>query len=240
VFIVWRKRPVKGKGGGPFLLGPLEYRNADVRTSYHCELRCEHGGAGRVAWTPLLMIAERVDGRPRQRVLQRFPTIRSCCIGDQFNRAAWWYDVTFRLDTLPEWADGPLYEHLARDRRAMVRKLREVVPRPTPRAREDFEAFRVKGKAERDAIFEEAIDDYIKQHGGRKSTMRDLLRGSDDPTCFAVLGLGPDAMLDEVKGRYRDLAKRHHPDRGGDAAEFNRIVAAYDEACGLLAGRAPA
>src|SRR4051812_16873280 len=113
MFIVWRKRPVKGKGGGPFLLGPLEYRNADVRRPYYCEIRCEHGGTDRVAWTPLLMASERgMDGKPRQKVLWRFPTIRSCCIADQFNRAAWWYDVLYTIDGFPEWADGPLHEHL--------------------------------------------------------------------------------------------------------------------------------
>ena len=38
---------------------------------------------------------------------------------------------------------------------------------------------------------------------------------------LAVLGLGPDARWDVVKGRYRQLARLHHPDlmRGKGAKE---------------------
>jgi hypothetical protein len=45
---------------------------------------------------------------------------------------------------------------------------------------------------------------------------------------FAVLGVAPDASLDEVAASYRELAKRRHPDRGGDAAAMAEINAAYD------------
>ena len=33
--------------------------------------------------------------------------------------------------------------------------------------------------------------------------------------------------IDEVKARYKDLAKQHHPDRGGDTATMQAINAAY-------------
>ena len=45
---------------------------------------------------------------------------------------------------------------------------------------------------------------------------------------FAVLGVAPGAPLDEVTASYRELAKRRHPDRGGDAAAMAEINAAYD------------
>ncbi|HSL74822.1 MAG TPA: J domain-containing protein [Ilumatobacteraceae bacterium] len=38
---------------------------------------------------------------------------------------------------------------------------------------------------------------------------------NDDP--FATLGLRSDASADDVRAARRELAKRHHPDRGGDA-----------------------
>lgn len=60
----------------------------------------------------------------------------------------------------------------------------------------------------------------------------------DDP--FAALGLPPSATLDEVKRRYRELAMTHHPDRGGDGREFNRVRAAYERACEILARPSPA
>jgi nucleotidyltransferase/DNA polymerase involved in DNA repair len=42
-----------------------------------------------------------------------------------------------------------------------------------------------------------------------------------------VLDLPPDASPDMIHQRYRQLAKTHHPDAGGDAETFKRINAAY-------------
>ncbi len=44
---------------------------------------------------------------------------------------------------------------------------------------------------------------------------------------LAVLGLPSDATRQEIKRRYRELAKKYHPDRGGDQQEMRRIIAAY-------------
>jgi DnaJ-domain-containing protein 1 len=43
-----------------------------------------------------------------------------------------------------------------------------------------------------------------------------------------VLGLPPNATPLQIKRRYRALAKRHHPDRGGDQKQMQRIIAAYE------------
>jgi DnaJ-domain-containing protein 1 len=43
-----------------------------------------------------------------------------------------------------------------------------------------------------------------------------------------VLGLPPNATPLQIKRRYRTLAKRHHPDRGGDPKQMQRIIAAYE------------
>jgi preprotein translocase subunit Sec63 len=45
---------------------------------------------------------------------------------------------------------------------------------------------------------------------------------------LAVLGLPPNASRQQIKRRYRALAKRHHPDRGGDQRQMQRIIAAYE------------
>ncbi|HLG75168.1 MAG TPA: J domain-containing protein, partial [Ktedonobacteraceae bacterium] len=45
---------------------------------------------------------------------------------------------------------------------------------------------------------------------------------------LAVLGLPLNATPQQIKHRYRALAKRHHPDRGGDQREMQRIIAAYE------------
>jgi hypothetical protein len=50
------------------------------------------------------------------------------------------------------------------------------------------------------------------------------------PQFMAVLGLLPPYTLEDVREAYRVKALAAHPDRGGDAAEFNRLSEAYDRA----------
>ncbi|HLZ60815.1 MAG TPA: J domain-containing protein [Ktedonosporobacter sp.] len=45
---------------------------------------------------------------------------------------------------------------------------------------------------------------------------------------LAVLGLPLNATPQQIKRRYRSLAKRYHPDRGGDQRQMQRIIAAYE------------
>lgn len=43
-----------------------------------------------------------------------------------------------------------------------------------------------------------------------------------------MLGLGERASLQEIKERYRELARQHHPDAGGEESEaMQKINAAY-------------
>jgi DnaJ-domain-containing protein 1 len=43
-----------------------------------------------------------------------------------------------------------------------------------------------------------------------------------------VLGLPPNATPHQIKRRYRALAKRYHPDKGGNQQQMQRIIAAYE------------
>lgn len=45
---------------------------------------------------------------------------------------------------------------------------------------------------------------------------------------LTVLGLAPGATLAQVKAAYREKVKEHHPDSGGDVAEFLRLQEAYE------------
>jgi len=45
---------------------------------------------------------------------------------------------------------------------------------------------------------------------------------------YSILGVSPNADSAEIKSAYRQLAKQHHPDKGGDDKMFAEINAAYD------------
>jgi DnaJ-class molecular chaperone len=47
-------------------------------------------------------------------------------------------------------------------------------------------------------------------------------------THYNTLGVADSATAEEIKQAYRRLANKHHPDRGGDTAEFQKIQAAYN------------
>jgi DnaJ-domain-containing protein 1 len=61
--------------------------------------------------------------------------------------------------------------------------------------------------------------------GSRANPVRPLLERQQ---ALTVLGLPPNATRQQIKRRYRILAKQHHPDRGGDPRQMQRIIAAYE------------
>ena len=53
-----------------------------------------------------------------------------------------------------------------------------------------------------------------------------------DPGLLALLGLPPHAELEEIKKRYRELARQYHPDLGGDSEQFIQLVDLYGKVTG--------
>ena len=54
----------------------------------------------------------------------------------------------------------------------------------------------------------------------------------DRTTAAAILGIGLHATTDEVEAAFRRIARRSHPDAGGDRSSFERLV----EARGTMVG----
>jgi hypothetical protein len=53
-----------------------------------------------------------------------------------------------------------------------------------------------------------------------------------EPQLLELLGLPPYVGLQEVKKRFRELAKRYHPDLGGDAEKFMELIDTYTRITG--------
>ena len=65
-------------------------------------------------------------------------------------------------------------------------------------------------------------DDY-EEYGERK------VAGSDMPDYYGILGVPSDAAMQSIKSRYRELAKRMHPDvNEGSDTDMARINEAYE------------
>ena len=49
-----------------------------------------------------------------------------------------------------------------------------------------------------------------------------------DATLLAKLNLPATATIDDIKSRFRELAQKHHPDKGGNPKIFMDLLAAYE------------
>ncbi|HZJ57916.1 MAG TPA: J domain-containing protein [Clostridia bacterium] len=49
-----------------------------------------------------------------------------------------------------------------------------------------------------------------------------------DPTVLDHFGLAPGASVEDIKKRFRELAKKHHPDHGGRDERMIEILDAYN------------
>ncbi|MGB3989777.1 MAG: J domain-containing protein [Acetivibrionales bacterium] len=50
-----------------------------------------------------------------------------------------------------------------------------------------------------------------------------------DPDTLDWMGLPPDATAEDIKKRFRELAKKYHPDTGGDSRDFIRLMENYQK-----------
>lgn len=48
-----------------------------------------------------------------------------------------------------------------------------------------------------------------------------------NPEILKWMGLSPDSGLDDIKKRFRELAKKYHPDTGGESDKFIKLIENY-------------
>lgn len=63
-----------------------------------------------------------------------------------------------------------------------------------------------------------------------REALAQLPPGRSDQDPLTILGVPFGASEDQIKARWRELARKHHPDVGGDADEFKRLSSAYQAA----------
>ncbi|SCG84371.1 heat shock protein DnaJ domain-containing protein [Proteiniborus sp. DW1] len=50
-----------------------------------------------------------------------------------------------------------------------------------------------------------------------------------DVGLLSVFGLNPGASIDDIKKKFRELAKKYHPDHGGDNDKMVELIEAYNK-----------
>lgn len=140
------------------------------------------------------------------------PTVRECCIEDRsgFALAAWWWEVDQRFQDLEQQGlyDQDVADQLIQQATAIRALLASRVPRPS-------DAYR--------KIYLE----YREEVGATRRRVR-------PPQCFGQLGLPWPCTKDDVAKRWRELALKYHPDRGGSLKMFIETKTAYSAAMGVL------
>jgi hypothetical protein len=79
---------------------------------------------------------------------------------------------------------------------------------------------REKLKEVYDEFFYHVYFQYYTENG---ITLNDLY----DPNLLSMLGLSEGATMENIKKRFRELALKYHPDKGGDSEKFIKILDVY-------------
>lgn len=76
-----------------------------------------------------------------------------------------------------------------------------------------------------DEYFYHVYFEYYKENGMPAEGMYDTVLLSN-------LGLPPDSSIGTIKSKFRELAKKYHPDLGGDSSKFIKLVSTYKKLIG--------
>lgn len=105
------------------------------------------------------------------------------------------------------------------------------------RKKTDYEKKELESKKNRDyekyhSEWNADDEDFFGEKKSKESQeFRKMLQDSALPNYYGILGVPTDANQDEIKSRYRQLVKEHHPDKTKDeksAEIFAEITRAYE------------
>jgi molecular chaperone DnaJ len=117
-----------------------------------------------------------------------------------------------------------LFLYLARD--IILRKKSEYEKKEfESKKNRDYEKYHSEWNAEDEDFFGE------RKKSKESQEFRKMMQDSRLPNYYGILGVTPDATQEEIKSKFRLLAKEHHPDRTKDqnsAERFAEINEAYD------------
>jgi hypothetical protein len=88
-----------------------------------------------------------------------------------------------------------------------------------------LEMDREKLKEVFDEYFYHVYFQYYKENGI-------TAEGMYDNTLLSNLGLPLNSSMETIKSKFRELAKKYHPDLGGDSEKFIELVKAYKKLIG--------
>ncbi|MCP4398328.1 MAG: DnaJ domain-containing protein [bacterium] len=95
-----------------------------------------------------------------------------------------------------------------------------------PEVKYPLNVLRTFDREQRKQAFEEFLYTVFARHHTEEGISIDTLH---DPELLSFLGLPPYATLTEIKTRFRVLAHKYHPDKGGDTEAMIRLLEVYQK-----------
>jgi len=92
----------------------------------------------------------------------------------------------------------------------------------------ESQGFQTYNFADPFGFFEEGLGE------GPSGAPSDQSLGAEQRRAAAVLGIDPPITLDNIKGRYKELVKRHHPDAVGNGEGSDERIKEINHAYGVL------
>jgi hypothetical protein len=119
-----------------------------------------------------------------------------------------WLDDGTSANTLMDVKD--VHEHLDMP-------LQQVVEEAKKLSNDDLDSSNIK------------LKNYVQSLSNLKAELTKQMQEIQDTAMYATLGITSTTTDSQIKNAYRNLARKLHPDRGGDKEKFQHLQSAYQE-----------